>query len=85
MFIPKKNYCKVTSRSKCYLSRNEAFGGAANQDMSLNGNLIVDNLQVCPAALYIKKVGINTMYRLGQKLLILRDHPFKTSANFHDF
>ena len=28
-------YCKVTSRSTCYYSENQVFGGATNRDMSL--------------------------------------------------
>ena len=29
-------YRKVASRSTCYYSENQVFGGATNQDMSLN-------------------------------------------------
>ena len=32
----KLEYCKFASRSTCYYSGNQDFGGATNQDMSLN-------------------------------------------------
>ena len=34
-------YSKVASRNTCYYSENQVFGGATNQDMSLNETCFV--------------------------------------------
>ena len=38
-------YRKVASRSTCYYSENQVFGGATNQDMSLNETCYYSKIQ----------------------------------------
>ena len=45
IFILKFRYHKVPSRSTCYYSENQVFGGATNRDMSLNKTCFYSKIQ----------------------------------------